>query len=113
LAIGISLSVVSLSFMFGSMTALVYAAAVCLFNFTWNMTHPYLLAAMASFDRTGQVVVYAVAAQMFGLARGPALAASVIGDGEFSIVIQLGMALFALSLVVILPPLLKAKRLHD
>ncbi len=110
LAIGVMLSVISLVFMFGSMTATVYAAAVCLFNFAWNMTHPYLLAAMASFDRTGRLVVHAVAAQMFGLAVGPALAASVIGGGDYSIVIQLGMALFVLSLFVVLPPVLVARK---
>ena len=36
---------------------------------------------MASFDRRGRVVVYAVAMQMLGLAIGPSLAASVIEEG--------------------------------
>lgn len=112
LACGIGASVVSLAFMFGSLTATVYAAAVCLFNFAWNMTHPYLLAAMASFDKTGKVVVYAVAGQMLGLAIGPALAASVLGDGDYAIIIKLGMVLFSLSFLIVVVPIVRAQRSH-
>ncbi len=112
LTVGIALSVASLAFMFGGMTAFVYASAVCLFNFAWNMTHPYLLATMASLDRTGRVVVYAVAAQMVGLALGPALAASILGDGQYANIVQLGMVLFTLSFIAILLPLIKARSQH-
>ena len=45
---------------------------------------------MASFDRRGRVVVYAVAMQMLGLAFGPSLAASVIGEGIYVNVNLLG-----------------------
>ena len=95
-----------LVFLFGSFTAFVYAATVCVYNFAWNLTHPYLLAAMASFDKHGRVVVYAVAAQMLGLAIGPAFAASLLGDGDYSRVIWAGISLFILSYLLILPPLL-------
>ena len=47
------------------------------YNFAWNTTHPFLLGAMASFDKNGRVVVYAVAAQMLGLATGPAVSSSI------------------------------------
>ena len=59
---------------------------------------------MARFDRRGLVVVYAVAAQMCGLAFGPGLAAMVIGEGNLSPVIWLGLVLFFFSLALILPP---------
>ncbi len=65
---------------------------------------------MASFDSSGRMVVNAVAAQMVGLAIGPALATSVIGENDCSMVIWLGIGLFALSLVLILPPLLRQRR---
>lgn len=81
--------------------------------FAWNMTHPYLLAAMASFDRSGKLVVYAVAGQMVGLAIGPALAASVLGDGDYSIIIKLGMGLFVVSLLVVLAPVIKSQKLSQ
>ncbi len=106
LTLGVAGSIISLTLLFGQMGAVVYALAVCVFNFAWNMTHPFLLAALASFDRSGRIVVHGVAAQMLGLAIGPALAASVIAKDEFSNVIWLGMILFAGALLLIIPPLL-------
>lgn len=107
LAIGILGGAVVLGALFGEFTALLYAVTVCVYNFAWNMTHPFLLGAMASFDQHGRVVFYAVAAQMLGLAVGPAFAASLIEDGDYSRVIVAGIALFVLSWLFILVPLIK------
>ncbi|MBT6210343.1 MAG: hypothetical protein HOI35_10015 [Woeseia sp.] len=89
---------------------MVFALAVGVYNFLWNLSHPYLLGAMASFDRRGRVVVYAVAMQMIGLAVGPFLAATVITEGEFDRVNKLGAALFLVSFILILPPVLAQAR---
>jgi predicted MFS family arabinose efflux permease len=110
LAIGILGGAAVLYWLFGQFTALVYAVTVCVYNFAWNMTHPFLLAAMASFDRHGKVVVYAVAAQMLGLAIGPAFAANLIREGDYGRVIIAGMSLFALSFLLILLPLIAHHR---
>jgi predicted MFS family arabinose efflux permease len=110
LSIGIAGSLVSLLFLFGRLDVWLYGFAVCLFNFAWNMTHPFLLAALASFDRSGRLVVHGVAAQMLGLAVGPAIAASIIGEQGYGNVIWLGIVLFALSLLLILPPLLVQRK---
>lgn len=110
LAIGILGGGVVLFWLFGTFTSLVYAITVCIYNFAWNMTHPYLLASMASFDQHGKVVVYAVAAQMLGLAIGPAFAASLIQQNDYSLVIMAGMVLFLLSFLMILIPLLAHQR---
>ena len=111
LSIGILGTLIPLFWLFGSMGALVYAIAVCVYNYFWNVTHPYLLAAMASFDRSGRMVTYAVAAQMLGIANGPWIAARVFTEGDFSNVIWLGIALFVVSLIFILPPVLKQRSL--
>ena len=110
LAIGIIGGAVVLVYLYGQFTALVYAVTVCVYNFAWNMTHPYLLAGMASFDRHGRVVVYAVAAQMLGLAIGPAFAASLLTEGDYSRVISAGIILFLISYALILPPLIAHRR---
>ena len=83
---------------------MVYALAVGVYNYAWNLVHPFLLASMASFDRGGRVVIYAVAMQMSGLATGPYLAATIISEGVYANVNSLGIALFLLSLLLILPP---------
>ena len=110
LTIGILGGAACLYFLIGSFEFLVYATAVCIYNFAWNMTHPFLLASMASFDRRGRVVVYAVAMQMVGLAVGPGLAASVISEGNYVNVNWLGAALFIVSLLLILPPVIVQHR---
>jgi MFS family permease len=106
LMLGIIGGAACLFFLVGEFAFAVFAIAIAVYNFAWNMVHPFLLASMASFDRRGRVVVYAVAMQMLGLAIGPALAAAVISGDNFGNVNMLGAALFALSLVLILPPVL-------
>jgi len=106
LTLGIVGGAVSLGFLVGQFSYLAFAAWVCAYNFFWNMTHPFLLGSMASFDRRGRVVVYAVALQMLGLAIGPALAASVISPPHYERVNWLAIGFFALSWVCILPPVL-------
>lgn len=110
LTVGILGGALCLYFLVGSFEFLVYATAVCVYNFAWNLTHPFLLGAMASFDRRGRVVVYAVAMQMVGLAIGPGLAASVISEGNYVNVNWLGAGLFVVSLLLILPPVIAQKK---
>jgi hypothetical protein len=105
LALGVLGGAAVLAALLGPFTALVYALTVCVYNFAWNMTHPFLLAAMASFDRNGKVVVHAVAAQMLGLAVGPAFAASILGSMGYRGIVLAGIGLFVLSYLLILPPL--------
>ena len=106
LAVGIIGGALVLLVLLGPFTALVYALTVCLYNFAWNMSHPFLLAAMASFDRHGRVVSHAVAAQMLGLSVGPAFAGSLLPDGGYTAVVIAGVGLFVLSYLLILVPLL-------
>jgi predicted MFS family arabinose efflux permease len=106
LTVGIVGGAVCLLFLIGHLQYAPFAFWVCLYNFFWNMTHPFLLGSMASFDRRGRVVVLAVAAQMLGLAIGPAVGASVIAPGQYASVNYIAIAMFALSWLCILPPVL-------
>lgn len=110
LCLGLAGAIAPLLFLFGSISASGYALVVCVYNFAWNMTHPYLLAAMTSFDRSGRLVAHAVSAQMLGLAIGPAIAASVLDGEDYARVLGLGIGLFALAWLLILPPLVTERR---
>ena len=110
LAVGILGGAVCLYFLVGELTVLVFGVAVVVYNFLWNLTHPYLMAAMASFDRRGRVVVYAVAMQMIGLAVGPALGAAFIDGDEYTNVNLIGAVLFVLSFALIVLPVLQQRR---
>lgn len=106
LSIGIAGGAFCLLFLIGHFQYASFAFWVCLYNFFWNMTHPYLLGSMASFDRRGRVVVLAVAAQMLGLAIGPAVGATVITPGQFASINYIAITMFVLSWACILPPVL-------
>ncbi|MDX1403415.1 MAG: MFS transporter [Woeseiaceae bacterium] len=110
LTVGILGGAACLYFLVGNFEFVLFAVVVCAYNFAWNLTHPFLLAAMASFDRRGRVVVYAVAMQMVGLAFGPGLAATVISEGDYINVNWLGAGLFVASLLLILPPVLAQRK---
>ena len=111
LAAGILGGAACLYFIIGEFSFLIYATTVIVYNFLWNVTHPYLMAAMASFDARGRVVVYAVAMQMVGLAIGPGIAATVISGGTYVNVNILGAVLFTLSFVLVLPPVMAQLKL--
>jgi predicted MFS family arabinose efflux permease len=110
LLLGILGGAATLYFLVGRFSSFSYLLAVGVYNLAWNFTHPYLLGAMASFDRRGRVVVYAVAMQMLGLAIGPFLAASVIEEGYYANVTRVGAVLFIASAAFILPPVLAQAR---
>ena len=110
LTVGIVGGALCLYFLVGSFGFVAFAVTVCIYNFFWNLTHPFLLGAMASFDRQGRVVVYAVAMQMVGLAVGPYLAATVISEGVYINVNWAGAILFIVSWLLILPPVMSQAR---
>ncbi len=110
LTVGIVGGAAALTFLIGHFEYLPFILWVCVYNFFWNMTHPYLLGSMASFDRRGRVVVFAVAMQMLGLAIGPALAASVISPSHYDRVNWLAIGFFLVSWICILPPVLAQQR---
>ncbi len=110
LCIGILGGILPLLFLYDRFSALQYGVVVSVYNFAWNLTHPYLLAAIASFDRGGRLVVHAVGAQMLGLAIGPAIAATVVGANDYGRVLTLGIVLFLIAWALILPPVLAQRR---
>ncbi|GAA6151549.1 MFS transporter [Pseudoteredinibacter isoporae] len=107
LQVGILSSIVALLMLLGDLSASLFAISVCLFNFAWNKTHPFMLALLADFDNEGRAVQLGVAAQMLGLALAPALAAILLEGADYAMVIWLGIILFGLSGLFILPPLLR------
>lgn len=103
LTIGVLSGVVPLALLAAAPGAALFAATVAIFQFGWNMTHPYLLGVFARFDRTGRVVVYGTAMQKIGLAAGPALAAAFVAGGHYVKVLALSMGLGFAAILLVLP----------
>ena len=87
-----------------------FALGVCLFNFLWNVSMPYLLATMASFDRRGKVVIYGICMQTLGYAIGPFIAATILGRGSYDHVYTVATLLFLASAIVLIPGLIAQKK---
>lgn len=116
LILAIACGVIPLLVLMAGNGSMVYGGSVFVYNYGFNLAHPFLLATMAAFDRTGKVVVFAVAAQTAGMAVGPALAALLVENGVGAQVNIFGIVFFLLSIGLITPPalaqwrLLKARR---
>jgi predicted MFS family arabinose efflux permease len=108
---GLLATVGALLLLEGHLTALTFTVSAFAFAFLWNHTHPYLLSAISSFDRTGKLVVYATVAQMCGVAIGPALAARLLGEsGDYTRVVSMCAMALGIALACILPALLWQRR---
>ena len=83
----------------------------CLFQFAWNAGQPLLLGIIASRDKSGKLLRFAIPLQYIGLAIGPGFAAYLLGAASDFLSVMAGSAVFAaLTLVFVLPILLKKTR---
>ena len=112
LFLGIGLSIVSIALLFGMHAFVAFVLISGLYQFLWNMTHPYLLGALATFDPTGRIIVYVTAMQILGVAAGPAIAALLVTEASLANVLWLGIVCMVGSLVCILPPVMTEHRLR-
>ncbi|HEX7709829.1 MAG TPA: MFS transporter [Sphingomonadaceae bacterium] len=81
-----------------------YMVLNCLFQFTWNAAQPLLLGVIATHDKDGVMMRFAIPAQYIGMSAGPALAAYLLGaQGHYApIMLAAGLAVL-LGLILILP----------
>lgn len=86
----------------GAASYVVFAIAVCGFNFMWNFVLPFILSAVSDMETRGEIMTRAIAMQMTGLGFGPFFAARILGDGGgFSAVITLTIALLGASFALL------------
>ena len=105
LTIAIILTAVPVLLMLGSPSTLMFTVLLFLFYGAQNMSHPYLLGSIASFDRSGTLMSYSAVLTSLGYSGGSYIAASIIpGDGTFDEVIWMSVIFFTISLVLILIP---------
>lgn len=88
-----------------SIDVVIYALAVCGFNFLWNVAMPYFLAVLADLDYSGRMVMIGVAMQMTGFALGPAIAAWLLQFGSYVTVNTAAIVFWLVSVVLAVPGL--------
>ena len=80
--------------------ALIYLAALCLYNFFYSFVIPFQSGWVASLDQTGRTTVLLPVFQGIGLASGPALAGFVIVGDRYDSAVHLSIALLVVSLLL-------------
>ena len=112
LFLGIGVSALTIGMLFGTHAFLMFVIISGVYQFLWNMTHPYLLGALATFDPSGRIIIYGTAMQFLGVASGPAIAALLITDESISGVLWMGIVFMIASIACILPPVITEGRLR-
>jgi MFS family permease len=83
---------------FFSNTFAVYLLGGSMLGFSWAYCLPYIQGLTAALDPHGSAVAAGASASTVGGAIGPALAALVVGEGEYRSVMLLAIALFLVAL---------------
>jgi predicted MFS family arabinose efflux permease len=91
--LGMLLSLVGTWALFHSDLKWVWIAANFGTGITWNFVISHLLGMCAKFDQTGQSAVWSGFASKMGLASGPMLASLIVGNGRYSALIVMALAL--------------------
>jgi MFS transporter, DHA1 family, inner membrane transport protein len=104
LATGIFLTIIATWALYFSATPWVWVAANCLVGITWAYAIAYLLGLMSRYDTTGQMAAFGGFASKMGLASGPAVAALLLGESDYPLVIGAAIIALAVSLLAILYP---------
>jgi predicted MFS family arabinose efflux permease len=87
-----------------SQSAWVFALTNALIGATWAFAISYLLGLNAAFDKTGQTAALGGFASKMGLASGPAIAAMLINDNNYGLLINLAtVALILCAIVAVIP----------
>lgn len=91
----------------------IYFIANTVTGITWAFCISYLLGLCATFDTHGQTAALGGFVSKVGLASGPFIAASVVGEGNFTLIINLAVSGLVLCALVALLPAIKVDRLTN
>ena len=94
--------------LFWAAEPMIYLGGISLFAGAWSIAIPYYQQIQAKFDPTGKVVSLGTIVNTMGRGTGPAMAALLLGDHSFTMVIWIALSVFVLSLLIIFPLLLRS-----
>ena len=82
----------------------IWISANCLIGITWAYTISYMLGLTSRFDATGQMAAMGGFASKMGLASGPAIAAFLLGENNYSLITWAAVVGLVLSLLFVFYP---------
>jgi len=105
---GVLSMVIGAVLLFWSAQPMIYLFAISLYAAAWSFAIPFYQQIQAKFDPTGKVVTLGTIVNTMGRATGPALAALFLSDYSFVTIVWLAIGALVLSMLIILPLLLKS-----
>jgi MFS family permease len=88
----------------------VYWLSNVLVAITWAFVISYLLGICSEFDTTGQMAALGGFASKMGLASGPAIAAMIVGEDNYGLVINVGVVGLVICMLVFIAPAITLDR---
>jgi predicted MFS family arabinose efflux permease len=92
---------------------LLYVIAMTLLFFSWPAVQSYLFAVTATMDSSGRLSTIAAVISAVGLATGPLLAASLLDQGNFSMMLNGCAIVFLISCCLLLKPVQAQEKVED
>lgn len=102
LSAGIACQIVAMLILIGIDSPVGYTLGIGLYSIAWAFSWPYFLSIQADIDSTGTVVVAGQFSNLVGNSFGPAMAAFLVGGGEYVPAIWMACGLFIVSLLPML-----------
>jgi len=90
--------------------AMIFMVANCAMGITWAFVIPYLLGLCSEFDKAGRMAALGGFASKMGLASGPMVAGALVGEANFTLLINVGAIVVLASLVVSAMPAIRQDR---
>ena len=87
-----------------------FVIAAFVFNFVNNFGHPYILGLASSIDKSSRLTVLSGALHTGGQATGPFIIGMLVTDTDFVNALWLGIGVFALTWIILVPVMLVADR---
>lgn len=108
--IGIVVTVLGMAgFHYSEMDGVFFAANVVT-GITWAFLIPYLLGLCSEFDTQGQLTALAGFFSKMGLASGPLIAALIVGDGNYTLIINMAIIGMVICTIAVFGPALLLDR---
>ena len=83
---------------------LAFIIANCAVGITWAFIIAYLLGMSAEFDKAGRMAALGGFASKMGLASGPFVAALIVGDDNYALLVNVALVFMAISMIAAIIP---------
>ena len=110
---GLVVTILGMAAFHYSESASVFFWANVVTGITWAFIIPYLLGLCSEFDTQGQLTALAGFFSKMGLASGPLVAAWVVGEGNYGLIINLAIIAMVICLLAALGPVLMLDRKNN